>query len=837
MTELIEGWNLVNSGGYTNSFANLAGTANENEIKLIYAYENGKYVKVGKEDNLTQGYSYWVLCENNITLSVDLGNYGKNIFQIYKGWNLIASPRNTPITLNDIFEANIDTVSVMVKRESNNYINVDLNEELEPGVGYWVLVSREFKIEMSWFIRHEEIIGNTGGNNYGNKILAAENRFYSIAKSDFDIPSNNSLKRLTQLKVVYTDSMVDDTKSLLKSFNDGQYEPDVINYATSKKNEEEFATLSIGSNNKEYLDIWKFERGGGFSIYGSLNKEIPDLNVSSSNNSKIAFGGRFRVLIHKTPDDPNLFLFYKIPGLDGFQAPITITLESLLENGLIVESLLLTPDGNTFAVSSRSKINVYDITNITSRRQVGPSIDVNATTSMNMALSDDGRTIAFTKDKSEVKVFRYNNAVSITDQAWVELGNNLSHAGDSIDIDDNGTTVVSGSPDEDCIYIDRWNGTEWITSKITGDGIGLGYKFGTSVSINNNLISVGSPEFSQIGKIIILENKGVVKDDTEFPDRFQLNFKAANIQVGGQIGVTTEWGLLRKNLIYKAAKQWSDLISSMPGGNNNRKITINCYLSEFPNACTTNANGQTSCIAGAAGPSQWSPFSPLFSNDYFNYYTITGNLYLNINIGLSGFINVAGHEIGHVLGIGTFWSNTDYNFHKSELKTAFLEDDNEPNTARQYYKGVNALSVYRHYNSNNISLRKNGIDTNYVNTEFSDAPNFIGIPIEQDGGEGTSGGHIEEGSDLNNDKDTFLQNDIRYCSFKNEIMTGFTTGGDIISAITIGLIADLGYGVNWKKSQPYTLSSINNSNLQKSQEKNIKLTCMCNHKNLQNIAH
>jgi hypothetical protein len=49
-------------------------------------------------------------------------------------------------------------------------------------------------------------------------------------------------------------------------------------------------------------------------------------------------------------------------------------------------------------------------------------------------------------------------------------------------------------------------------------------------------------------------------------------------------------------------------------------------------------------------------------------------------------------------------------------------------------------------------------------------------------------------------------NDIIYGSLNNEVMSGAAGGVEPISAITLGLVEDLGYGVDWTKCEPYRLN-------------------------------
>ena len=118
------------------------------------------------------------------------------------------------------------------------------------------------------------------------------------------------------------------------------------------------------------------------------------------------------------------------------------------------------------------------------------------------------------------------------------------------------------------------------------------------------------------------------------------------------------------------------------------------------------------------------------------------------------------HELFHVLGIGTMWSG-------------FISNNS--------YFGENALREYR-----------NAIDNQSVTF----------VPIEDDGGAGTAGGHLEEGNGTANG--TRLHNGVKYPGLDRELMTGYSETIDdepiILSKITIGFLDDLGYTVNYDGS-------------------------------------
>jgi hypothetical protein len=117
------------------------------------------------------------------------------------------------------------------------------------------------------------------------------------------------------------------------------------------------------------------------------------------------------------------------------------------------------------------------------------------------------------------------------------------------------------------------------------------------------------------------------------------------------------------------------------------------------------------------------------------------------------------HEMGHILGIGTHWSDLN-------LATGLSSDPNTCGTNPQF-TGANALREYR-------ALGGSG-----------------NIAIENLGGPGTCDGHWKESI------------------FGAELMTGVLDDGvpNPLSRITLGSMQDLGYSVNLGAANVYTLSA------------------------------
>ena len=108
-------------------------------------------------------------------------------------------------------------------------------------------------------------------------------------------------------------------------------------------------------------------------------------------------------------------------------------------------------------------------------------------------------------------------------------------------------------------------------------------------------------------------------------------------------------------------------------------------------------------------------------------------------------VDVILHEMGHVLGIGTVWAGLGL-------------------VSGTGFNGAAAVAAYQDIFSTSATL----------------------VPIEQEGGAGTAGGHWDE--------------DV----FDNELMTGFIEpGGNPLSVITVGAFDDMGYTVDYAAADAY----------------------------------
>jgi hypothetical protein len=119
------------------------------------------------------------------------------------------------------------------------------------------------------------------------------------------------------------------------------------------------------------------------------------------------------------------------------------------------------------------------------------------------------------------------------------------------------------------------------------------------------------------------------------------------------------------------------------------------------------------------------------------------------------------HEMAHVLGMGVHWASAGL------LKNA--------NTNDPRYLGEHGVKGYKQLQGARDST----------------------IPVANTGGGGTAGGHWRE------------------AVFGDELMTGYSSGANTLSIMTIRSLADLGFVVDVSKAEDYALpgSSIGRSNL------------------------
>lgn len=134
------------------------------------------------------------------------------------------------------------------------------------------------------------------------------------------------------------------------------------------------------------------------------------------------------------------------------------------------------------------------------------------------------------------------------------------------------------------------------------------------------------------------------------------------------------------------------------------------------------------------------------------------------------------HEVLHTVGL-IGGSRSTYKYVNNKF-------DNPPSV----YTGPNAIVQY----------------INVLKSNNKDITGIIYLPLEDDFGDGTEGSHLEEGMDEDDSIEPRIIDGIIYPIIPNEIMTGFLGRYNYITPITLGLLQDTGFTVNY--SSQYVMS-------------------------------
>jgi len=173
--------------------------------------------------------------------------------------------------------------------------------------------------------------------------------------------------------------------------------------------------------------------------------------------------------------------------------------------------------------------------------------------------------------------------------------------------------------------------------------------------------------------------------------------------------------------------------------------------------------------------------------------------------GVSGHYALALHELCHILGVGGFWNlNVLNNIHGNRydlVDCTTFQGDNFNNTSQ--YVGVHALDQYR------VQAGTSGLGAN-------DAAHWA-IPVQQSSGTSSTASPFCHGSHLwYGGSATTSYRGVFYPGgaasqpmFRHELMTPFYTLGSpvYISKVSIGLLADLGYTVDYSESDTLPLNA------------------------------
>lgn len=173
-----------------------------------------------------------------------------------------------------------------------------------------------------------------------------------------------------------------------------------------------------------------------------------------------------------------------------------------------------------------------------------------------------------------------------------------------------------------------------------------------------------------------------------------------------------------------------------------------------------------------------------------NSYTATGRITMNSTYlntlknsirtdGKSSFYHVMLHEIGHILGIGTYWN-------MSGSPVVSYLDGSE---TKYYYTGEHAVREYKSY----IPEIQHTI---------------VGLPIEDNGGSGTQNVHPEEGEEGTASSNNRYINGYFHPGLDNELMSGWMESypdSTPLSRITLGFLQDMGFIINYNQADDYQI--------------------------------
>jgi leishmanolysin len=206
----------------------------------------------------------------------------------------------------------------------------------------------------------------------------------------------------------------------------------------------------------------------------------------------------------------------------------------------------------------------------------------------------------------------------------------------------------------------------------------------------------------------------------------------------------------QKAAFQHAANRWThvivgDLPDVIVGGETINNLRITAQGSDI------DGPGQ---ILGQAGPNRLRPanagaaaFLPATGDMQFDTADLAA---MEANGTLDDVIT---HEMGHVIGIGSIWTN------KKLLKGL--------NTNNPTFVGPNAMLEFG---------------------KLRGSAQPLPVPVENTGGQGTRGSHWRD------------------AVFANELMTGFVgVAGNPLSKMTVASLQDLGYVVNLDAAEPYSL--------------------------------
>ncbi|MDC3221496.1 leishmanolysin [Gammaproteobacteria bacterium] len=233
-----------------------------------------------------------------------------------------------------------------------------------------------------------------------------------------------------------------------------------------------------------------------------------------------------------------------------------------------------------------------------------------------------------------------------------------------------------------------------------------------------------------------------------------------------------------KQITYKCMNRWQAVLAERLPDNSLYKIEIEIRDHQYEAGSTTQ---------GAAGITK-------VQLNNGRTFSREGFVALNKEKTVNFLEVVLLHEIGHILGFGPV-----IGFHSDRI---------QQNGNHLFYTGENGLQAYREYYQESDNT--------------GSADDLIGIPLENTGGSGTASAHFEENENP-------YANGIRHPCMNDELMTGVAEDGCTpLSKITIGVLQDIGYDVDYTQADCYTLPTANEDIISDDEDKKVK-RCGCSH--------
>ena len=262
----------------------------------------------------------------------------------------------------------------------------------------------------------------------------------------------------------------------------------------------------------------------------------------------------------------------------------------------------------------------------------------------------------------------------------------------------------------------------------------------------------------------------------------------------------SEYSEFQMNQFKLALERWSGVIKM----NHQIEIDVNLVYEEesdiiaFANTTHINQNG-----LAVGGQITWN--TKFLSQNFSLTGTPFDESFYDANNEYTEMYAVTLHEIGHVLGIGTRF-NLDSNkmfVHNGttgevlpfNYRSEYYNEDSEFwENLNPVYKGKHAVNAYN---------RITGL-------------NYDALPIEDSGGVATRGAHLEEGIDTNFESQIrnyiYNGNEVKLPYMQFELMSGWHDyGGLPLSEITIGMLHDLGYTVDYSHADEYSIEGYPNN--------------------------